>query len=47
MNNTGKISKKDKIRLIIKFLYIMRVPKLAGGPGRENQSTGSGGAPKF
>src|SRR3989338_1964826 len=29
------------------FLYIMRVPKLAGGPGRENQSTGSGGAPKF
>src|SRR3989338_5077478 len=25
----------------------MRVPKLAGGPGRENQSTGSGGAPKF
>ena len=28
-------------------LYIMRVPKLAGGPGRENQSTGSGGAPKF
>src|SRR3989338_4424810 len=29
------------------ILYIMRVPKLAGGPGRENQSTGSGGAPKF
>src|SRR3989338_323349 len=28
-------------------LYIMRVPKLAGGPGRENQSTGSGGAPNF
>src|SRR3989338_8578878 len=25
----------------------MRVPKLAGGPGRENQSTGRGGAPKF
>src|SRR3569623_65420 len=29
------------------FLYIMRVPKLAGRPGRGNQSPGSGGAPKF
>ena len=36
---------KKKIRE--KFLYIMRVPKLAGGPDRGNQSTGSGGAPKF
>src|SRR3569623_1337156 len=25
----------------------MRVPKLAGRPGRGNQSPGSGGAPKF
>src|SRR3989338_3023093 len=52
MNQSQQI--KRRIRKVIKkkmyikvYLYIMRVPKLAGGPGRENQSTGSGGAPKF
>src|SRR3569623_735651 len=29
------------------FFILMRVPKLAGRPGRGNQSPGSGGAPKF
>ncbi len=28
-------------------LVLVRIPKLAGGPDRGNQSTGSGGAPKF
>ena len=32
---------------ILKLIILMRVPKLAGRPGRGNQSPGSGGAPKF
>src|SRR3569623_1462855 len=49
-NNDIKSSKKMNISTnkIIKIFFIhMRVPKLAGRPGRGNQSPGSGGAPKF
>src|SRR3569623_1917833 len=49
-NNDIKSSKKMKISTnkIIKIFFIhILVPKLAGRPGRGNQSPGSGGAPKF
>src|SRR3569623_1816889 len=43
----GIIKKQIEIINKIRIFIHMRVPKLAGRPGRGNQSPGSGGAPKF